>query len=102
MYEVWIVIRNAFWILGLSVLLATWSYARWAAQQARVRTRDKLKEKQYALSLDIGLVLFVTGMAATEPRPWATALWIVIGAAVMAQAMARIIRGRRQPSALQE
>ncbi len=71
MAEVWLVVKNGLWILGLSILLAVWSYARYTAYEARVKTRDKLNEPKYALAVDLGLLLFVAGMAATETRWWA-------------------------------
>ena len=30
--------RNALWILGLSIVLAAWSYVSWLAAQRKVRT----------------------------------------------------------------
>ncbi len=88
--DVWDVVRNGLWILGLSVLLATWSWARYAAYQAHVRTRHKLNELKYALALDAGLLLFVGGMAATEGRWWARLLWIALGVVVIVHAVASV------------
>ena len=90
MTEVWLVVKNGLWILGLSILLATWSYARYAAHEARMKTRDKLNEPKYALVIDVGLVLFVAGMAATEARWWARILWILLGVSVIVQRVLRI------------
>ena len=88
MIDVWDVVRNSLWILGLSVLLATWSWARYAAYQERMKTRDKLGELKYVLALDAGLLLFVAGMAATEGRWWARILWIALGIVVIVHAVA--------------
>jgi hypothetical protein len=81
--DVWSVVRNGLWVVGLSVLLAAWSWARYAAQKAGVKTRDKLAEPWYALALDFGLSLFLAGMAATEERWWARLMWIAIGVTVI-------------------
>ncbi len=88
MIDVWDVVRNGLWIVGLSVLLATWSWARYAAYQSRVKVRAKLNELRYALALDVGLLLFVGGMAATEGRWWARLLWIGLGIVVIVHAVA--------------
>ncbi len=94
MTEVWIVVKNGLWILGLAVLLATWSYARYAAYEARVKTRDMLNELKYALVMDLGMLLFVAGMAATESRIWALVLWILIGVAIVVHGYLQIRESR--------
>ncbi len=75
------VFSNFLWIMGLVVLLATLSYASYAAAVAitATRMREKLDEFAYALALDVGLVLFCAGLAATEDRGWARLLWIGLG-----------------------
>ena len=90
MTEVLLVVKNGLWILGLSILLATWSYARYTAYEARIKTRDKLNEPKYALVTDIGLLLFVAGMAATETRWWARILWILLGVSIVVHRVLRI------------
>jgi len=95
MAEVWVVVKNGLWILGISILLAAWSYARYAAHEAGIRTRDKLGERKYALVIDAGLILFIAGMAATEQRLWARALWVLLGVSIVVQ---RVIQARaRRP-----
>ena len=100
MPDVKIVLFNALWVLGLSVILATWSYARYAAYQARVKTRVKLHELKYVLAMDLGLLLFVGGMAATESRTPARLLWVFIGIIIIAHAVLQIVaaRGANQES----
>ncbi len=94
MPEVWTVIVNGLWILGLSVLLAAWSHARYAASQMRVTTRVMLRELRYVLAMDVGLLLFVSGMAATESRPAARSLWIAIGGFVVAHGVMQVVAAR--------
>ncbi|MBN1487433.1 MAG: hypothetical protein JW981_07310 [Anaerolineae bacterium] len=79
MIDIWGVFCNSLWVLGLAVLLATWSYADYEASIHKQKTRDKFKEFSYALALDAGLCLFITGLALTEDRWWARLLWIVLG-----------------------
>jgi len=86
MLDVWGVISNGLWVVGLSILLATWSWARYAAHEARMKTREKLNEPKYVLALDLGLLLFISGMALTEDRWWARVLWIALGIVVIVHA----------------
>lgn len=99
MAEVGIVVKNGLWILGLALLLATWSYARYAAYEAQVRTRDKLNELRYSLVLDVGLLLFVVGMAVTEMRIWARVLWVLIGVAVIFHSYLQVRMSRKPDNA---
>ena len=100
MIDVWGVVRNGLWVIGLSVLLAVWSWARYAASQAGVKTKVKLDEPRFAVALDGGLVLFVAGMAATEERWWARLIWIVMGIVVFIHAVQTLRRD--QASAAQD
>ena len=83
MLDFGMIIRNGLWILGLAVLLAVWSYARYSAIRQGVRTRQMMSEFRYAFPADIGLLLFVAGMALTEPRSWARILWLILGSAII-------------------
>lgn len=88
--EVWTIVKNGLWITGLAILLATWSYARYAADKAGVKTRDKLNELRYSLIINLGTLLFVVGMALTETRVWAQILWSVMGVLMIVQAYVQI------------
>lgn len=88
--EVWTIVKNSFWIIGLALLLATWSYARYAAHEAGVKTRDKLNELRYSLIMNLGTLLFVVGMALTETRVWARILWGVMGVVMIVQTYVQI------------
>lgn len=92
------VIFNALWIVGLALVFATWSYARFTAHRDHVKTRTKLNELTYALVLDLGLLLFVGGMAATESRWWGRALWVFIGLIVIVEAALRTHKARSDAS----
>ena len=90
MINIWDVFFNALWVLGLAVLLAVWSYARYTASVHGVRIRDKLNVLKYALVLNCGLLLFLIGMALTEDRWFAKILWILLGIAVLVESGMRI------------
>ena len=81
---------NSLWIVGLAVLLATWSYAHYEAGIAKQKVREKFNELPYALMLDAGMLLLIAGLAATESRWWARGVWAVLGVSMGAEAMMRV------------
>lgn len=83
MFDLWSLVFNAFWILGLAVLLATWSYAYYEAQTSGRKTSHVLGHAGYRPAVLVGLLLFIAGMALTEERWWAKALWLLLGAAAV-------------------
>jgi hypothetical protein len=95
MIDVWGVFSNSLWILGLAVLLAVWSYASYEAGRRKQKVRYVINELGYALTLDAGMLLFLAGMATTEDRWWAHALWIVLGVGVIAEGVWRIVQHRK-------
>jgi hypothetical protein len=95
MIDLWGVFSNFLWILGLAVLLATWSYAHYEARLSHKKVGEKLDELTYALSLDGGLLLFCAGLAATEHRWWARLIWIGMGVAILVEGGWRIVAHRR-------
>lgn len=96
MIDVWGVIANGLWVLGLSTILAVWSVASYEASRTRRKTRQVLDTFNYALAVDAGLLLFLIGMVTTEDRWWARLLWVALGAVVIAEAVWRIVRRRRE------
>jgi hypothetical protein len=103
MIDVWGVFSNFLWVLGLAVLLAVWSYASYEAGRRRVKVRQVIHKLGYALALNAGILLFLAGMVTTEERGWARALWIVLGLAVIAESVWRIVQHRKnKPSSTDE
>ncbi len=97
MIDFWGVFSNFLWVMGLAILLATLSYASYAAAVAKTtRMREKLDEFPYALALDVGLVLFCAGLAATEDRWWARLLWIGLGIMWIVDGVSRALAVRKQ------
>jgi hypothetical protein len=92
MIDVWGVLSNGLWVVGLAGLLAVWSWARYAAHEAGVRPQEILRRRGYVIALDAGLLLFVAGMASTEDRWWARILWAAIGVWVVVHAVVRFTR----------
>jgi len=92
--DIWGVVFNSLWIFGLAILLAIWSFGRYAAHKSGVRTRDKLREPRYAIGIDVGLLLFIAGMVATEERLWGRLLWGALGIAVLVDGIRYLTRGQ--------
>ena len=90
------VAANALWVLGLALLLAVWSYARYEAHRVGIKTRKMLERLRYSLWINAGLLLFVAGMALTEHRWWARGLWILVGVGFLVDSGMRIAEVRKE------
>lgn len=84
---------SALWILGLSVLLATFSFADYAAHVQSARLLDVLKRRDYQLGFYAGLALVALGMTGSSRAWWETAIWILLTTAFAYQIL-RTWRGR--------
>jgi hypothetical protein len=84
--DVWGVIANSLWILGLAVLLAVLSRAHWIANAEGNRIRGELKRPRTQQALDLGLFLFCAGLAATGRTWWERILWGLLAAVWVFQA----------------
>lgn len=81
------VARNALWILGLSIVLAAWSYASWWASMRRIKMRHALGLPLFQTPFAVGLILFCASLAWSSARWWERGLWIVLGVAFVWQAV---------------
>jgi hypothetical protein len=72
-------IRNALWILGLSIVLAAWSYASWKSSLLHVSVTKMVAAPGFTMPCFAGLALFSAGLAWGADRLWLRVLWIVIG-----------------------
>jgi hypothetical protein len=90
------VAANALWVLGLALLLAVWSYARYEANRLDVKTREMLGKLKYHLWINGGLLLFIAGMALSEDRWWARGLWILVGIGFLVDSGMRIADSRKE------
>jgi hypothetical protein len=73
--------RKALWILGMSIVLATWSYARTRASEQRLTTRAALSRWPCGAALAAGMVLFCAGLAWGAAQLWERLLWCVVALA---------------------
>jgi hypothetical protein len=86
MIDVRAVAGNGLWVLGLSLVLAALSWARWVAHEEGARTRAVLARTGPRRAADLGLLLFCAGLAATSRRTWERVLWAVLAVAWVVQA----------------
>jgi hypothetical protein len=75
MIDLWFVAFNSLWLIGLSILLATVSWASWAASVRKARMADILMLPDARRVWGIGMALFCAGMAATGRAWWEYGLW---------------------------
>lgn len=80
------VAANALWILGLALTLAALSWANWAAGTEKARFRTVLGRPGIQRGLDVGLLLFCAGLAATGRVWWERLLWGLLAGAFGVQA----------------
>jgi hypothetical protein len=86
------VAADGLWVLGLATLLAAVSWAIWEAGRGESGLRATLRRPGVRAGLDVGLLLFCAGLAATSGRWWERAVWGVLGTFWLAQGVARAVR----------
>ena len=90
MIDLWLVVSNSLWIAGLSLILATLSWASWAASQdgtGSVRLSTTLTRPSVRRAWELGAALFCAGMAATGRAWWEWALWGVLALGFLVHAL---------------
>ncbi len=70
------VARGALWIMGLSLVLATCSYASWQSAQQHIALRKVLSRAAYQAAATTGLSLFAAGLAWGAVQFWERLAWI--------------------------
>jgi hypothetical protein len=80
-------LANFLWILGLSTILASFSYQNWLRQQSGRPLALQLRERSWLIALDAGLS-FVAIAVAIMPRSerWYTRLTALVISSVFALA----------------
>jgi hypothetical protein len=61
---------NGFWIMGLAVMLATWSYAYWTAQMNDRSLSQEMSGRRYLVCLLLGLLLVSIGLIGIGKSWW--------------------------------
>jgi hypothetical protein len=72
------VLFHSAWILGLSILLATFSYHFWLAGQAGNKVIAQLGDTGFLRFFWLGIGLICVGLAGTSGRLWEIVLWAVL------------------------
>ena len=81
MIDVWSVAANGLWVVGLSILLAALSWTAWASTAGEIKFRVVIIRPRLRLAIDVGLLLFCAGLAATARTWWERLLWAALAAA---------------------
>lgn len=68
---------NSFWILGLAILLASFSYQYWAATQENKRLRVQLNQPGFMRFFWLSMALIGVGLAGTSASIWEIIIWIL-------------------------
>ncbi len=72
------VARNALWIVGLSIVLAAWSHARWWAIMHGVKLRRMPDWPRVQAPVSAGLLLFCISLAWSAAPWWERGPWILL------------------------
>ena len=64
------VATNSLWILGLSIVLAAFSYHDWLAHETGQRRRDLFERASWRLPFSTGMVLFCLGLGLGRRLAW--------------------------------
>ncbi len=70
------ILINSFWILGLAILLAAFSYHYWQASLKNQQLRVQLNQASFLRSFWFGLTLISIGLAGTSATTWETIIWV--------------------------
>lgn len=72
------VIFNSFWISGLALLLAAFSYHYWDATQNDRSLRQQLSRPGFLFSFWFAMLLVSIGLVGTSQQLWEMALWGIL------------------------
>lgn len=74
---VWLgLVQHASWIIGLAILLATFSRAHWTASLQKISLRQSLWQPAYRLAIAVGITAFALGLMFLTEAPWLRIAWI--------------------------
>lgn len=91
------VFRNALWILGLAIALASVSYADWRRRlyQPPMGLRSALGQPSFQAAWSLGLLLFCAGLALSDGPWWQTLAWAALALAFLYLGGSALLRARR-------
>lgn len=68
---------NLFWIMGLAILLAAFSYHSWLARVAERPLKVQLNQPAFQAAFWLSFLLIAIGLAGTSQRAWEIAVWTI-------------------------
>jgi hypothetical protein len=68
---------NSFWILGLAVILAAFSYHYWLAGEEERPLKVQLNHPTFQKTFWSGILLISIGLAGTSQKLWEIAIWTI-------------------------
>lgn len=77
------IIFNSFWIFGLALLLAAFSYHYWEAAENGRALRVQLSSPGFLRLLWMALLLISIGLLGTGPQFWEMVLWAGVAVAAI-------------------
>ena len=86
-------VASIFWILGLGIILASWSMAYYQAQSRHMRVLALLSERRYDMLVMFGLILTFVGWGAADSRTWASVIWYFLAAAALVRTIFLLRQG---------
>lgn len=69
---------NSLWIVGLALVLAVLSFACFEARIAHTHLGTILKQPRFDITLNLGGILFCSGLAANSNQLFERILWIIL------------------------
>jgi len=66
---------NSFWILGLAILLASFSYHYWLASVGQHPLRSQLNAPSFMKAFWLSFTLIGVGLAGTSRAVWEIVIW---------------------------
>jgi sulfite exporter TauE/SafE len=84
------VFTNSLWILGLSVVLAAFSYHHWLAGETGRRLREQFREPGWVMPFSAGMCLVGLGLGLSQSaRWWERIAWLMLAGTFVWDGMAR-------------
>lgn len=72
---------GALWITGLSLILASLSYAEFAASTSGLRFREVYRRRGYQVAFNAGLFLVCMGLIGSARAIWEQVVWALLALA---------------------
>ena len=99
MIDWYLVATSSLWILGLSIVLAAFSYHHWLAGEKGRRLREQFREPSWKIPFSSGMMLTCLGFGLGEnTRWWERAVWfaLLVSFAIEVAVSCYAMRGSRR------